>query len=251
MEKTKKRRRFINITYISLTLILVILYFVPSPGRNLFADFSGFLSSLKPNISGGQSDNTAPFTYLVDSETKYCQITGVGSYSDPELQIPQRIDRYTVTSIGSSAFLRQSSFRTLRVHGLVEFIGANAFAECRGLESVILENGIMHMDNYTFYGCDSLMTVTIPISVNYIGAGTFLGCRSLTDIYYDGSMEKWNLISTFSDWDSNKSCTVHCNDGDIFAGDVNSNGTIDENGDIFIDENGDGIIDENDITVKE
>lgn len=238
-QKTKKSRRFINITYISLTLILVILYFLPSPGRNLFADFSDIISSFNPNISAEKNQAFEPFKYVNDAESNHCLITGIGTYSEATLDIPQRIGRYTVTGIGSNAFFRQYDFITVNIHGLVETIGSNAFAECKRLEAVNIKNGVMNIENYAFYGCYSLRTINIPVSVDHIGKDVFLDCHSLTDIYFDGSMEKWNVLSAVSSWNLNKRCTVHCLDGDIFANDIENieNGT---------DKNGDGIIDEND-----
>ena len=49
-------------------------------------------------------------------------------------------------------------------------------------ETVIIENGITHIDVEAFEYFTNLRSVTIPESVTYIGAGAFCDCKRLTDI---------------------------------------------------------------------
>ena len=80
-------------------------------------------------------------------------------------------------------------------------IGHYAFYNCTALEEVYINNQVKDIQTYAFASCASLKSVTISDGVNSIGNNAFLNCSNLTDIYYTGSMEKWNKISIGSNND--------------------------------------------------
>ena len=50
------------------------------------------------------------------------------------------------------------------------------------IKSVVIEDGVTNISNYSFNGCTSLTSVTIPDSVTTIGDYAFYGCTSLTSV---------------------------------------------------------------------
>lgn len=57
-----------------------------------------------------------------------------------------------------------------------------AFADCDGIETVILEQGVKHIGKYAFYDCGALKTVKIGNATQEIGYGAFYLCNSLSEM---------------------------------------------------------------------
>ena len=114
-----------------------------------------------------------------------------------------------------------------------------AFHNCSRLENIILPEDITAIAPYSFNGCSSLTSFTIPDGVTDIGAAAFYdcyniksinipngvsricsiafkNCTDLTNINFDGTMEEWENIYKFDDWDDKTgNYTVYCSDGNI------------------------------------
>jgi len=87
--------------------------------------------------------------------------------SGGNVTLPSKIGRYTVTSIGNSAF-----------------------SYCSRLTSVTIPDSVTSIGEHAFYHCSSLTSVTIPDSVTSIGYGVFYGCSSLTNVTIPKSVTK-------------------------------------------------------------
>jgi len=77
-------------------------------------------------------------------------ITGCDPKPTGDLIIPDTIDGFPVTSIGSEAF-----------------------ADCTGLTSVTLPSSLKSIGDLAFYGCSKLTSLKIPSSVTSIGYWAF------------------------------------------------------------------------------
>ena len=66
--------------------------------------------------------------------------------------------------------------------GLPVAIDKEAFLDCSGLTSVVIQQGVINIGNMAFEGCRGLTTISIPQSVKNIGSEAFLGCTGLTSI---------------------------------------------------------------------
>ena len=117
----------------------------------------------------------------------------------------------SVTSIGKYTFYGCSALTEISIPGSVTSIGAGAFSNCTGLVSVALSSGVTTIGEQAFASCSSLTSITIPDTVTSLGASVFKNCSSLTDIYYGGSQEEWESISSGSGIDDLTSVTVHYN----------------------------------------
>lgn len=83
-------------------------------------------------------------------------ITGYEWTDSEDLVITEKVDGYTVTGIGNSAF-----YEAL-------------------LTSVIIPPSVTSIDSYAFYYCTKLTKIRIPSSVTSIGSEAFYGCNGLT-----------------------------------------------------------------------
>ena len=98
---------------------------------------------------------------------------------------------YSVTSIGSYAFMR-CSVTSITIPSSVTSIGMEAF-EGTDLTSMTFPNSVTYIGEEAFYECYSLTSVTIPSSVTKIGKDVFAYCRNLTAVHIT-DLEAWCKI---------------------------------------------------------
>ena len=88
-----------------------------------------------------------------------------------QINIPQTINGYNVTTIGN-----------------------HAFDECGSLTGIKISEGITSIGAYAFMGCKNLKTLEIPKGVTSIGEFAFLDCDNLTELIYHGTETQWKDI---------------------------------------------------------
>ena len=103
---------------------------------------------------------------------------------DENVEIPAKLDGYTVTGIGDKAFFKRSKIKTVSLPDTVTRIGDSAFDECTNLESVSLPDTMTSIGKGAFQYCYSLPSVRIPKGITEIEDCTFLACGHLTDIEF-------------------------------------------------------------------
>jgi len=91
---------------------------------------------------------------------------------------------YDVTSIGKGAFAFCRSITSVSIQEGIITIENDAFTYCNGLTNISLPSSITTIGNDAFYGCN-LTHVTIPAGVTSIGKGIFGGCKGLESISVD------------------------------------------------------------------
>ena len=113
----------------------------------------------------------------------------------------------------------------------------STFKNCPALSTVIIPEGVKHVGS--IINCTSLTSVTLPSTLQNATSNEFMdlshtfgGCSKLTEIYYEGSTEKWSLNNGVyyispndlkfgtENPDYAKTgiyCTIHCSDGDILV----------------------------------
>ncbi|MBQ8762475.1 MAG: leucine-rich repeat domain-containing protein [Clostridia bacterium] len=109
--------------------------------------------------------------------------------------VPETLDGYIVTEIGSTAFHAQGDENTIfgniipyemitsiTLPETVTKIGISAFAANKSLESINLPSGIEHIPDGAFASCVALRNIQIPAGVKTIGGRAFYLCRGLYEI---------------------------------------------------------------------
>ena len=162
-----------------------------------------------------QGDNTENggnigLLYEVNTDGTTCTVTGIGSFTGTELEIPEYIDGYKVTSIGEGAFQYCYSLTSIVIPDSVTYIGEWAFSGC-GFTSIVIPDSVTSIGDYAFRDCSSLASIVIPDSVTSIGWSVFDGCSALTDVYYTGSEAEWAQISIYGDNEYLTSSNIHYN----------------------------------------
>jgi hypothetical protein len=145
----------------------------------------------------------AQFTFTTNNNA--ITITGsTGSGLTGALIIPDTLNGYPVTSVGSQAFefdhlLTSISFGSnltnignaaffatgltnLTIPNSVVSIGQEAFADCTSLTNVTIGANLTFIDDEIFQDCTGLASVSIPHGVTYIGNSAFLDCTNLRGI---------------------------------------------------------------------
>lgn len=67
-------------------------------------------------------------------------------------------------------------------------IGTYAFLECVNLTSVVILNGVTRIGDYAFMKCNKMISIEIPNSITSIGEAAFSGCSGLTSITFSNSV---------------------------------------------------------------
>ena len=125
--------------------------------------------------------------YTVTDETTHTvELTGYVTAPTGTLTIPATVTNesteYSVTSIGSGAFISCSSLTAVTISDGVTSIGKGAFKMCNGITSVTIPVSVTSIGESAFGNCQALTAVTIPDGVTQIGDYAFNRCSALTAI---------------------------------------------------------------------
>jgi hypothetical protein len=118
-----------------------------------------------------------------------------------------------VTCIGANAFAGCETLESLIIPDTVTSIDdgeepfGGAFLNCKSLQSVTISDNIKHIGSYAFSGCKSLTSILIPNGVKRIGDNAFSGCKLLAGIVIPDSIKQIG-DSIFSDCSSLTSVVI-------------------------------------------
>lgn len=128
------------------------------------------------------------------------------------LDLPRKLDGYTLVGIESGAFLENDTLRELTLPDSIVGIGDRAFygcqalkrvtlpssletmgeavfAECPALTRVVFNKGLQEIPDYAFYNCSRLMSINLPSSVTRIGISAFGDCAGLASVQLSRGLE--------------------------------------------------------------
>ncbi len=128
--------------------------------------------------------------------------------------------------INEGAFYKCSKLKNINFPDNLYEIGYQAFAYS-GFTSIDLTNIChqknMYMAGQVFAYCENLEEVTITLEQRYLPALTFNECSKLTKINYLGTIEQWNKITKYNQWDYRTAdYIVYCSDGNLTKEEVNA-----------------------------
>ena len=164
------------------------------------------------------------FYHCITLDTvKITGVTTIGDYAFyncPVLEAVE-IDSENVT-VNSCAFNSCYLLKSADMKG-VTILGSNVFQNCHTLETVNLPDCVT-INAEAFANCYCLKNVTFGSSLTTMYWLLFNSSTVFDTIYYDGTIEQWNAISTpnsgwryYYIWSSAKVniITIHCEDGEI------------------------------------
>ncbi len=122
-----------------------------------------------------------------------------------EIEIPDKIDGKTVTTIGEDAFFDNQTVSKIVLPNTITDIGRGAFYKCTALKQINLPNSLENIGEEAFSYCESLTSITLPESVKRINDKTFVYCTKLETI----NLERVDYIgdSAFASCDKLKDVT--------------------------------------------
>ena len=150
------------------------------------------LLTLLPLLASAEAVEIDGIWYNLVPKAKEAEVTNNPNGYSGSIEIPATVTynevKYSVTSIGSSAFSGCSGLTSVTIPNSVTSIGGGAFYGCSGLTSVTIPNSVTSIGDYAFSGCSGLTSVTIPNSVTSIGQWAFRDCSGLTSVTIPNSV---------------------------------------------------------------
>ena len=119
-------------------------------------------------------DGVWKYTVIGESNAEITDYLG----TEKNISMPEKIDDYTVTSIGSAAFYN-SDIEKITLSSSIDSIGWWAFYGCKNLSSVKLNDGLNTIEYGAFMNCRKLKEIVLPYTVFSIGEDAF-GVSCLT-----------------------------------------------------------------------
>lgn len=179
--------------------------------------------------------------YTVIGESN-AEITGYFG-TEKKISTPDKIDDYTVSSIGSAAFYN-SDIEEITLSSSIDSIGWWAFYGCKNLSSVKLNKGLNTIEYGAFMNCCNLKEISLPYTVFSIGEDAFgVSCstsKNINDHYskkivskqsysYNKSFTVKGYKGTFSEkYAQNHNLSFESISSVLFC-DADLNGTVDSN----------------------
>lgn len=183
--------------------------------------------------------------YVV-SDGKFAEITAYTG-SEKIVSIPETINDYTVTSIGSAAFYN-SDIEKIHFPSSIDSVGWWAFYGCKKLSEVSFNIGLNSIEYGAFMNCRNLKSVIIPYTVSSIGEDAFaVNCstsKNISDHYSKKTVSRQNyftysefIISGYGGTYAETFAKLHNltfnSESDVLFGDADLDGSVD-NDDIIL-----------------
>ena len=143
------------------------------------------LTMLPSEVLAVNSENTIVPDETSDSEQD--------TFVDTE-ELVELVDEPTSGTCGENLTWTLDSNGILTISGSGEMSdyevlnSAPWYRNCSEVVMVVIEDGITHIGNYSFYNCKELQSITLPDSLLTIGNWTFYGCEKLISINFPHSV---------------------------------------------------------------
>ena len=110
-------------------------------------------------------------------------VTGIAeAHATGNLTMPETLGGWTVTEVGTGAFLECTNITGMAIAAGVTNIMGDAFASCTGLTDMTIPDLVANIGDYAFGGCSGLTNVTIGAGVTNIEQSAFYECMILAAV---------------------------------------------------------------------
>lgn len=99
------------------------------------------------------------------------------------IKVPEALDGHVVTSVSECAFADCAGLEQVILPETVREIGEGAFSNCVSLDRVVLPEGLVRIGSQAFERCQVLTSIDLPASVAEVGENPFRGCTNLCSIH--------------------------------------------------------------------
>ena len=129
----------------------------------------------------------------VNTANKTCVITGIGTCTDTDINIPAKISDYTVVGIADKAFSEQTQITSIQLPNTVKTLGKRAFYGCTGLTEFTVTASVTSIGHQIFYKCDNLATVYYNSSFSPDLDKVFLNIPSIKTVVFGGTSVPYRI----------------------------------------------------------
>lgn len=143
---------------------------------------SGFASCGNDEETPATTDpvaGTAGLKYTLSSDKKFYTVSDMGNCTETEIVIGNVHNGLPVKVIKDYAFADCVGLKSVMISEGIELIGGHAFGCCSGLAGLTIPNSVTRILEQAFVGCGGLTGVTIGDGVLSIGRDAFGGCVKL------------------------------------------------------------------------
>lgn len=124
--------------------------------------------------------------YSLDANQKTAKVIANNHSYSGDIDIPANITYdnvvYKINALGFGCFADCEGLKSIKLPDGITSIGGRCFVYCENLQSVKLPSGITSLGTECFYNCSSLTNINLPSGITSLGDNCFFGCRSLTSI---------------------------------------------------------------------
>lgn len=129
-----------------------------------------------------------------------------------ELTVPATINGQKVLHISDQCFANCDGLVTVYLPEGIESIGDQAFADCNDLRGIKLPETAKSAGYAAFAGCTDLEAICIPYGLTDIDRSIFLGCDELVHVFYPGPMADFKKLPLEN---LPEGANIYCADGTI------------------------------------
>lgn len=106
---------------------------------------------------------------------------------------------------------RKNEVLSVMVNSGVKSITAAGFRNMANMNSIVIPESVIRIEDETFSGCSALEKLEIPNGIKYIGNSFADGCDMLKNIWFMGTRDQWNQINKSDNWrlGSPENMTIH------------------------------------------
>ena len=103
-----------------------------------------------------------------------------------ELEVPNEIEGYAITSIGEKAFYGNRNLFSITLPESVIEIKDWAFYGCEKMAIIDIPESVNRIGRFSFGCCYKLLSITFPENMKSLGEAAFSSCSELREIYFRG-----------------------------------------------------------------
>ena len=118
--------------------------------------------------------------YSLDANQKTAKVIANNHSYSGDIDIPANITYdnvvYKINALGFGCFADCEGLKSIKLPDGITSIGGRCFVYCENLQSVKLPSGITSLGTECFYNCSSLTSISLPSGITSLGDDCFGGC---------------------------------------------------------------------------
>ena len=132
--------------------------------------------------------DSGDFCYQLSEDGQYAVLVAYLG-TEENVAFPEQLDGIPVAAVGNAMCVCNEVITNLVIPGSVRYIGTNAFANCRNLKSVVLQEGVTSLGTCCFGGCTELEKIVFPESLEVVSDFVFANCLKLQEIAFGRNLQ--------------------------------------------------------------